>query len=122
MQEALDNNIKLDRLRKACVRARLDLYELIEKARRGEVQFHEVPQAVGVTALMTSGPYSVCYILVVGGTLDGVRELAVIIEDFARKADCKYLQTTGRIGFSRVFEELADGYKPKATLYEKVLR
>lgn len=122
MQEHLSGEEKLKRVLKACIRARLDFWELVEKAKTGETQFHEVPGAVGVTSLLVSGPYKTCYILVVGGTLQGVKELAGKIEEFARDTGCRYLQTTGRPGFARVYEELATGYRPKATLYEKILR
>lgn len=70
---------------------------------------------------MTSGPFKVYYVMVVGGTLAGWRALLPQIEDFAREMGCQSVMGTCRPGTRKPHADDSQGYKPIATLYEKVL-
>lgn len=101
--------------------ARLDFDEVVAKARAGEVQFHEVAGAVGVTSINVSGPYRTCYCLAVAGERAGLSELERTIERFARESNCQALEADGRPGWIRVHRALAEGYKPIAVKFRKTL-
>lgn len=108
-------------LRKALRLARLDFETVLEKARAGEVQFHEVKGAVGLTSISVSGPYRTCYCLAVAGERSGLSELERTIERFARESHCQAIEADGRPGWVRLHRSLADGYKPTAVKFRKTL-
>jgi hypothetical protein len=110
---------RVARLRQACRRGRLDLDDMIEKARRGEVQIHDTPDACGITALQVSAGVKICYIMAVGGSLSGLSDLDALIEKFAREHGCQIIQTIGRRGWGQVNKQY--GFKPVAIMYEKKL-
>ena len=109
------------RLEKACARAKLSLAELIEECRDGRSQFFDTDEASAIGTIMTSGPFKVYYVMVVGGTLAGWRALLPQIEEFARSVGCQSVLGTCRPGTRKPHSEDDQGYKPIATLYEKVL-
>lgn len=113
--------LKMARLKKACRRAKIDFDELVEQCRTGEAQFFDTDEASAVGTIMTSGPYKVYYVMVVGGTLSGWRALLPKIEEFAREMGCQSVLGTCRPGTAKPHAEDGQGYKPIATLYEKVL-
>lgn len=115
------DRLKFKRLQKACDRIKFDVGELLRSCQHGLAQFHDVDEACAITQLAISGPHKVCLILALGGTLEGVRELEPVIVNFAREQGCQAIQTIGRPGFERVYEKLAEGYRPVGTMYEKSL-
>lgn len=117
----VDNDFKINRLKKACVRARLDFDDLIAQCRDGRAQFWDHPEACAVSALGTSGDYKTCYVMVAGGTIPGLRALLEEISDFARDQGCQALQTNGRMGFLKPFAHDAQNFKPVAVMYERPL-
>lgn len=118
----LDDAVKLARMRKACRRGRYDFDEIVADCRAGRAQLLETPNAVAVTSLLVSGPYRVCYVILVAGTLEGVAEMGHVIEQHARNAGCQYIRTVGRPGFSKKAPDIDPSYidyKPVGIMYEK---
>jgi len=118
--ESLED-LKRRRLREACDYARYAMADLIDTCRHGMAVLHETSQACGVTQVYQSGEHRVCIILVVAGTLKGVQDLEAQITAYARQEGCQAVQTIGRPGFEKVYNKLADGFRPIGTVYEKVL-
>lgn len=109
------------RLKRALAGGRLDFDAVVERARAGEVQFHEVPGAVGVTSITVSGPYRTCYVVAVAGRMAAVPDLERKIGDFARLNGCQAIEMDGRPGWSRVYSKIADGYGPSTVKFRKML-
>lgn len=114
-----------DKLRKKLIRAleggRLDFDDVVAKARTGEMQFHEVPGAVGVTTIGVSGPFRTCYCLAVAGERLSLPALERKIVAFARSSACQVLEANGRRGWTRIHSKLADGYTPSTVQFRKTL-
>ena len=117
----MGESLKTQRLKKACQRARLDFNVLIQQCRDGEAQFFDNPHACAITSIGMSGAYKTLYVMVAGGTLNGLRALNDEIDKFARDMGCQAIQTNGRLGFQKPAEKDPQGYKPIAVVYEKVL-
>lgn len=98
----------------------MDFRATVEQARRGELQFIEVPGAVAVTKLETSGDFGTCYVLAVAGDLSKIEALNAKIEEHARAAGCNCIEMQGRPGWSRVYQRFP-GYRPVAVTYRKDL-
>lgn len=113
--------LKLERLRKALTRSRLDFDDIVGRCRDGRCQFHDTERACAVTAIHASGDFLTCYVVAVAGVLAGVPGLAEQIEAFARRSGCQTIEMDGRFGWSRVYRELADGFKPVSIKYRKAL-
>jgi hypothetical protein len=111
----------LRRLKKALAGGRLDFDAVVEKARAGEMQFWEVPGAVGVTSIGVSGRYKTCYVVAVAGRMAAIPELNAKVETFARSAGCQCIEMDGRPGWTRVHNKLADGYGPSTVKFRKLL-
>lgn len=108
------------KLRRALSRARLDFAAVVQKARDGEVQIIEVPGAVAITALCTSGPFKTCQIVAVAGDLSRMAELDAKVTAWARSNGCQAIETEARRGWSRIAPP-APGYEPIAIKYRKTL-
>jgi hypothetical protein len=111
----------LNRLKKALAGGRLDFDDVVAKARTGEVQFHEVDSAVGVTSIGVSGPFKTCYVLAVAGRLSAVPALNAKVEEYAKASGCQVIEMQGRPGWSRVHSKVADGYGPSTVIFRKSL-
>lgn len=111
----------LERLKKALRLARLDFHAVVEKARAGEVQFHEVPGAVGITALTVSGEFKTCYVVAVAGKLSAMAALESKVEAFARANGCQVIEMDGRPGWKRSHDKIADGYDLSTVKFRKLL-
>jgi hypothetical protein len=110
--------LKLARLIKACKKSRLDFIQLLNDCKNGAAQFHDSEEACAITTLHVSGQHKVCYVVALGGTLTGARELLPQIEEFARSSGCQVVQGTCRPGVDGVDSQ---GYRAIATVYEKTL-
>lgn len=119
----MQDNCKLERLKAAFARARVDFDEVLPKLRSGEYQFLEVGNACAVTHIGVSGAFRTLYVLAVAGELADVPALGIRIEEFGRQHGCDCLETDGRLGFERVLQQFrADrGYKPVSVKYRKDL-
>ena len=111
----------LRRLKKALAGGRLDFEAVVQKARDGEVQFHEVSGAVGITSLQVSGAYRTCYVVAVAGRMAAIADLNAKVEGFARENGCQVIEMDGRPGWQRVHNKIADGYGPSTVKFRKLL-
>lgn len=110
----------LPKLRRALRRARLDFGEVVEKARRGEVQFLEVEGAVAITALTSSGSYRTCHVIAIAGDLSTMPALDAKVEEWARTNGCQAVEADGRLGWSRIAPP-SPGYAAVGVKYRKLL-
>lgn len=117
----MDDDTKLRKLAAACKRARLDPLEVLGKCHNGDMQMIDIAGGFAVTTIEISGTNKTCFIVLVGGTLPAVKKLAEVVEDHAKALGCNYIRTIGRNGFAKVYDKLAEGYRPVGVLYEKAL-
>lgn len=113
--------LKLKRLEKGCAKGRMDMRWLLGQCQLGNAMFFDVEQACAVAQVIPSGENRICMVLVVAGTMDGVREIEPMIVEYARENGCQAVQMIGRPGWERVYNTVASGYRPIGTLYEKAL-
>ena len=112
---------KLGRLREALALARLDFDAVIQKCRRGELQFHDTQQACAITAITTSGPHKTCHVVALAGSMAGVEEVEAVVAAYAKKSGCDAIEADGREGWSRSTVPGLLGYKPVLVKYIKEL-
>jgi hypothetical protein len=117
----VDDKVKLRKLAEACARGFTDLEDMVQGAREGRCQFHEVEDAVGITSIVISGRYKICHLLGVAGTLNGLKELAPIIDAFARDMGCSDIYTVGRKGFEKYYKVIDPGFEVVGVAYAKNL-
>lgn len=88
----MPNEEKLRLLKKACRRGRFDFDETIQKCRDGRNQFWDIDNAVAVTTLLVSGETRTCFIVAMAGTLDGMKAMDDMIEEWAKGQGCDFVR------------------------------
>lgn len=116
-------SVKLARLKEAVARGRQDWDRVRAALGTGEMQFHEVGQACAITQIVISGRFKTLYVHVIAGDLSDVPALTEKVEAFGRQHGCQVIETTGRLGWEKYFQQVskAQGYRKVAVKYQKDL-
>jgi hypothetical protein len=116
-------SVKLARLKEAVERGRQDWHRVLASLKSGEYQFHEVGHACAITQIGISGRFKTLYVHVIAGDIQDVPALTELVEAFGRRHGCQVIETTGRLGWEKYFQQIsrAQGYRKVAVKYRKDL-